>query len=96
VKARQLFRYKGRQDNVIVEMVIWALPEKTVERPHGVKYRLHCGRDGRCVVRYDNEAGKGDHRHYAEDEQPYRFESLDRLIADFRYDCARLTSWRWE
>jgi hypothetical protein len=48
------------------------------------------------VVRYDNEAGKGDHRHYAEDEEPYRFESLDKLIADFRHDCTRFAGWRWE
>ncbi|MGH8524670.1 MAG: toxin-antitoxin system TumE family protein, partial [Gammaproteobacteria bacterium] len=29
-----------------------------------LKYRLYCGRGGRCLVRYDNETGKGDHRHY--------------------------------
>ena len=96
MRARQLFRYKGRQGGVIVEMVIWALPEPTADRPHGVKYRLYCGRDSSCVVRYDNESGKGDHRHFCEDEEPYRFESLDQLIADFRHDCSRLAGWRWE
>jgi hypothetical protein len=96
VKARQLFRYKDRQNNLIVEMVIWALPEKTTTRPEGVKYRLYCGRDGKCIVRYDNETGKGDHRHYAEDEKPYHFESLEKLIVDFRDDCTRLAGWRWE
>jgi hypothetical protein len=96
MKARQLFRFKGRQDGVIVEMVIWSLPSNTPERPHGIKYRLYCGYDNRCAVRYDNEKGKGDHRHYGENEEPYHFESLDRLIADFRNDCARLTGWRWE
>ena len=29
-----------------------------------LKYRLHCGRRGACVVRYDKEQGKGYHRHY--------------------------------
>jgi hypothetical protein len=96
VPARQLFRYKGRQGDVIVDMVIWVLPEKTVDRPHGFKYRLHCSRGARCVVRYDNETGKGDHRHYSEDEEPYQFESMDKLIADFRRDCTCLTGWRWE
>ena len=96
MRARQLFRYKDRQEDITVEMVIWALPTPTTERPHGIKYRLYCGRDGSCVVRYDNEAGKGDHRHYAENEEPYWFESLDKLIADFRNDCTRLTGWRWQ
>jgi hypothetical protein len=95
MKARQLFRYKGRQGDIIVEMVIWQLPTVTAERPHGLKYRLYCGRSGHCLVRYDNEAGKGDHRHYGEQEEPYRFVSLECLMADFRVDCARLSGWRW-
>ena len=41
-------------------MVIWELPAATVERPHALKYRLYCGEAGRCIVRYDNEAGKGE------------------------------------
>jgi hypothetical protein len=39
-------------------MVIWALPAASDERHHGLKYRLYCGEPGRCIVRYDNEAGK--------------------------------------
>jgi Family of unknown function (DUF6516) len=96
MRARQLFRYKDRQGEMIVEMVIWALPGKAADRPHGIKYRLYCGHDGGCVVRYDNETSKGDHRHYGEEEKPYHFESLVKLIADFRHDCTRLTGWRWE
>jgi hypothetical protein len=95
LKARQLFRYKDRQADLIVEMVIWRLPEATAERPHGLKYRLYCGRDSGCLIRYDNETGKGDHRHYGAREEPYRFESSARLLADFRADCASLAGWRW-
>lgn len=95
MKARQLYRYRDSQGAVIVEMVIWQLPAPTRDRPHGLKYRLYCGHGGRCVVRYDNEAGKGEHRHYGRREEPYRFVSLDRLLADFRADCTRLTGWRW-
>ncbi len=39
---------------------------------------------GVCVVRYDNEAGKGDHRHIGRREEPYRFVDPDTLIHDFR------------
>jgi len=48
-------------DGTIREMVLWQLPQKTTENPHGLKYRLYYGLgDGTCVVRYDNETGKGD------------------------------------
>jgi hypothetical protein len=95
MKARQLFRYKAQQGDVICEMVIWALPSSPQERPHGLKYRLFCGRSRECLVRYDNEAGKGDHRHYGEHEEPYVFSSLAQLLADFRADCTKLAGWRW-
>ena len=41
------------------------------------------------VVRYDNEAGKGDHKHIGEDEQAYRFHDINRLINDFQEDIRR-------
>jgi len=37
----------------------------------------------RCVLRFDNEAGKGDHKHLDEVEAPYIFTSLDALQTDF-------------
>lgn len=39
--------------------------------------------------------GKGDHRHYGDQEEPYPFSSVEQLLADFRADCARLAAWRW-
>ncbi len=42
-----------------------------------------------CVIRYDNEAGKGDHRHIGESEKAYGFVDLDQLMADFEWDIAR-------
>jgi uncharacterized protein YwbE len=77
-------------DGTLVQLAVWRLPAASPERPHGLKYRLYCGRDGRCLVRYDNETGKGDHRHIGEREEPYRFTSLPGLLADFRADVRRL------
>lgn len=37
----------------------------------------------------DNEAGKGDHRHFAGKESMYAFSALEKLIADFQRDIAR-------
>jgi len=36
-----------------------------------------------CVLRFDNEAGKGDHVHYGSTESSYQFVSIDELLADF-------------
>jgi len=44
-----------------------------------------------CVLRYDNEAGKGDHRHVDATETAYAFTTPDRLLADFWKD---VDNWR--
>ena len=90
MKARRVFYHKERIAGLIVEMVIWQLPQADAEQHHGLKYSLHCCReDGSLVVRYDNEHGKGDHRHYPEGEKPYVFESPEKLISDFLADIQR-------
>ena len=47
---------------------------------HDFKYRLAYVVDGVCVVRYDNEAGKGDHRHFGERESNYTFQTPEKLL----------------
>jgi Family of unknown function (DUF6516) len=73
-------------DGAIIEVKVWQLPEPTAERPHGLKYSLFFGRPGERIVSYDNEAGKGDHRHYRGRERPYRFTTFEALLADFWRD----------
>ena len=75
-------------DESIIEIVVWRLPRPASDRPHGFKYRLYYGRRGVCLVRYDNETGKGDHRHVASKEMPYVFVSADKLLDDFLADVA--------
>jgi Family of unknown function (DUF6516) len=71
-------------------MVLRQLPKATKDRPHGLKYRLYYGlTDGTCVVRYDNETGKGDHRHCGVREEPYSFIDVETLVADFWADIMR-------
>ncbi len=71
-----------------VELVVWRLREPLEGSAHEFKYRLAYVVDGVCVVRYDNEAGKGDHRHVGRREMPYRFRSLEALQVDFWADIA--------
>ena len=76
---------------------MWQLPTQTADRPHGIKYRFHLGRNGKNLLRYDNETGKGDHRHIGaeESEEAYSFSTMERLLQDFRRECEQL-GWRWD
>jgi Family of unknown function (DUF6516) len=76
-------------NGAIVQIRIWRLPRATLERPHGLKYSLFYGRHGERIIGYDNEIGKGDHRHYRDREEGYAFVSLERLIADFEADVRK-------
>lgn len=76
-------------DGAILEMRIWRLPESDAERRHGLKYSLFYGRDGQRIIGYDNERGKGDHRHYRDREEPYAFSSVEEMVADFLDDVER-------
>jgi hypothetical protein len=91
MKAVRIFYDKALlPDGSIVEMVIWQLPSATLERPHGLKYRLFYGRDGQRIVGYDNELGKGDHKHIMNAEKRYKFTTVDKLVADFLADIERI------
>jgi hypothetical protein len=77
-------------DGAIAELKIWAVPVEVRGSKHKLKYSLFYGRPGERLVGYDNERGKGDHRHYGDVEEPYSFTSVDQLIADFLADVLRL------
>ncbi len=71
-------------DGSIVEMRIWRVSAAVPPSRHSFKYSLFYGRPGELVVLFDNERGKGDHKHIGGVEGPYRFESPERLIEDFK------------
>lgn len=71
------------------ELVLWRVPEPLAGSEHQFKYRLAYVVHGECVLRYDNEAGKGDHCHLGDQEKPYQFTTVDQLIADFQEEIAR-------
>lgn len=90
--ARPILRDKiTLASRIIIERVVWEVGEPVPGSAHRFKYRLYCGRGGQCLVRYDNETGKGDHVHYGEDSEPYYFVSLDQLLSDFEADLTRLS-----
>ncbi len=92
-KARERYRRKIKlPDGSLVSAVIWELPEPTKERPHGYKYRLnYCTAEGVTLVRYDNELGKGDHKHLGDEEVTYKLQSIDQLLYDFWHDVEQIS-----
>lgn len=91
MKAIRAFHDKTTlPDGAIVGMSIWRLSTTDPERPHGLKYSLYYGRAGERIVGYDNERGKGDHKHVDGQELRYRFLSVEQLVEDFFADVERI------
>jgi len=78
-------------ESAFAEMVVWRLPTPLSGSRHNFKYRLALVINGRCVLRYDNETGKGDHRHVGDQEKPYVFTTPQTLLNDFWND---VDNWR--
>ena len=94
MKAREIFnRRVPVTEHAFAELVLWEVSEPIPGSKHRYKYRLAFVVSGECVLRYDNEAGKGDHKHAGGREVKYRFVSVDKLVADFFLDVKR---WRDE
>jgi len=90
MKAELIFRDRlDLPDGTIIEMVIWRVPEAVPPSDHPFKYRLFFGRAGERIVGYDNERGKGDHKHVRDRETAYRFSGPEKLIADFIADVEK-------
>jgi hypothetical protein len=87
MKAQQLLNERILQgDDAFVEMRGFKVPSPVPGSSHDLKYSLALIVAGVCVLRYDNESGKGDHRHIGEVETPYSFTTPASLIADFWLD----------
>jgi hypothetical protein len=84
--ATLIFRTHDAYAGGIIEIVVWSVPRPVPPSEHGFKYRLVFARDGQRVVGYDNERGKGDHRHLRDTERPYRFKDVPTLLEDFMRD----------
>jgi len=81
-----LYQRIDYDDGGIVEMVLWRVPSPVPPSVHDLKYSLFYGRPGVREVGYDNERGKGDHRHFRGVETLYRFTSVEQLMIDFWSD----------
>lgn len=92
MKAESLLRERRYlSETAFAELNIWRVPEPVRGSDHSFKYRLVLIVGDACVLRYDNEAGKGDPKHVFDREVPYRFTDLSSLQSDFWAD---VRTWR--
>lgn len=91
--AQRIINDKKRiADGLFKEIKIWRLPESIPGCVHLYKYSLVLIANGHCVLRYDNERGKGDHKHVGGLETSIEWINLAALLADFDRDIQR---WRY-
>lgn len=87
MKAKNLLKTKRHlSETVFIDLKVWQVPSNVPGSQHIFKYSLALVSKDVCVLRYDNEAGKGDHKHIGSTELPYVFVGLDTLQKDFWKD----------
>ena len=90
MKARRIRYRKLVLGKAAIEERICAVPQAVSGSAHSYKYSLSLIVDGECVLRYDNERGKGDHRHFMGQESTYAFVSMERLMDDFQAEVQQI------
>lgn len=92
MKAQVLVDERMKQgENAFAELRVLRVPASVRGSEHEFKYSLSLVVEGVCVLRFDNEAGKGDHYHLGDKELPYSFSTIPALLADF---WNRVDEWR--
>ena len=81
-----MLRTRTQVHGGVVEMVVWRVPRPVPPSAHGFKYRLVFVREGQRLVGYDNERGKGDHKHLRDRQVNYTFVDIQTLVEDFLRD----------
>ena len=85
-KAKLLHKFRQAYGDGIIEGVVWKVPTPVPPSEHPYKYRLVYIVEGKRVIGYDNERGKGDHKHTGVLEVAYVFNNVPTLLADFKRD----------
>ena len=88
MKAMLVHRSKVQDEHGnTVEIKVWRVPA-TEHTPFGFKYSFVYIAGGERVIGYDNERGKGHHRHVGGEELPYAFKDIPTLTSDFLTEVA--------
>jgi hypothetical protein len=78
------------EDGSILQVRIWFVPTSVPPTRHRYKYSLFYRRPGERIVGFDNERGKGDHKHVLGVKTQFRFVSIAQLLTEFRTEVERV------
>jgi hypothetical protein len=81
---------KTVQTAQFIQAVVWELPVPLRGSLHRFKYRIYFGMVGTCLVRFDNEQGKGDHKHVKGIESPYSVQRYSDFLEVFQRGNQRM------
>ncbi|EZA17940.1 hypothetical protein BW76_01100 [Escherichia coli O28ac:NM str. 02-3404] len=81
---KQFIRHLGESEYIRIR--IWEVEPAVLGSQHNYKYSMAYVVDGMCVMRYDNERGKGDHKHIGSQKVSTSFVTIEQLLADFLAD----------
>ncbi len=85
-RAQRIHTFKQAYGTGRIEGVVWRVPEPVPPSEHPYKYRLVYVVNRKRIVGYDNERGKGDHKHLGDKELNYAFADVKQLLTDFMID----------
>ena len=89
--SQLIYQDKIQLTNIeFIQLVIWHVEPPVNGSSHNYKYRFAYVKEGICRLRYDNEAGKGDHKHVGNKEQPIIFTHPIALKRSFFDEVAQL------
>ncbi len=70
-------------DGGILALRLWRVSQPVPPATHLFRYALFYGPRRQQAVLFENERGKGNHKHIREVESPYVFTTPERLVEDF-------------
>jgi len=90
-KMSELIFHEKRilSEKELVEMKIWRVP-KSEDFPDRVKYSFVYVKNKERILGYDNERGKGHHRHYKNEETKIDFKDPETLLNQFKEEIEEL------
>jgi hypothetical protein len=93
--AALVIHTKEIKEDEIVEIKVWRV-SRTKHTPDGVKISVVYVKNGKRLIGYDNAEGKGYHRHFMDQEEPYAFSDVRALLGDFKKDIRTIRGRDWD
>jgi hypothetical protein len=95
MNATLVLHTKTINGDEVVGIKIWQVPKST-DKPHGVKFSMAYIKAGKRVLGYDNAEGKGYHKPFLDEEEPYHFVDIWKLLDEFKKELQGIRGRDWD